>query len=180
MTMFVEAGLTPMQAIQAASINVAKTFGKDGDLGTVEAGKLADLFLVKGDPLKDVWATQDVKLVIMNGKVVYHRFHADYKNPIPSPDPWKVIPRTLELFPPSIPQGAGPTVLKIQAERLQPYHRVTLNGKELKTRFISKSEITATVPREAIKRAGVYKVRVVSPGEFGGESYPAHLIVPFS
>jgi imidazolonepropionase-like amidohydrolase len=180
MKMFVEAGLTPMQAIQAASINVAKTFGKDGDLGTVEPGKLADLVLINGDPLEDIWATQEVKLVLINGKVIDHRFHADYKNPIPSPDPWKVIPRTLELFPPSIPQGTGPTVLKIKADRLQPYHRVTLDGKELKTHYISKSEITATVSREAVKRAGVYKVKVVSPGEFGGESYPAHLIVPFS
>src|SRR5262249_31935429 len=54
-TMFVEAGLTPMQAIQAATINVARAFRKDKDFGTVEAGKVADIIAVEGDPLKDVW-----------------------------------------------------------------------------------------------------------------------------
>jgi imidazolonepropionase-like amidohydrolase len=61
--MFVEAGLAPMQALQAATINVAKTFRKDKDYGTVEPGKIADLIAVDGDPLKDIWATQNVKLV---------------------------------------------------------------------------------------------------------------------
>ena len=52
MVMFVEAGLTPMQAIQAATINVAKAFRKDKDFGTVEPGKVADIIAVEGDPLK--------------------------------------------------------------------------------------------------------------------------------
>jgi adenine deaminase len=124
MKMFVEAGLSPMQAIQSATINVAKTFRKDKDLGTVEPGKIADIVIIAGDPLKDIWATQNVKMLIMNGKLADTRFNSDYKNPIPSPDPWKVIPRNIEVSPPSIPQGSGTTVVTITAERLQPYHRV--------------------------------------------------------
>ena len=74
MVMFVEAGLTPMQAIQAATVNVAKAFRKDTDFGTVEPGKVADLIAVDGDPLKDVWATQNVKLVVLGGKIADHEF----------------------------------------------------------------------------------------------------------
>src|SRR5437660_998682 len=81
MVMFVEAGLTPMQAIQAATINVAKTFRKDKDFSTVEPGKVADVIAVDGDPLKDIWAVQNVKMVVLNGKIVDNDFHADYKNP---------------------------------------------------------------------------------------------------
>src|SRR5437660_4470446 len=81
MVMFVEAGLTPMQAIQAATINVAKAFRKDKDFGTVEPGKVADLIAVEGDPLKDMWAVQNVTVVVLNGEVVDSDFHADYKNP---------------------------------------------------------------------------------------------------
>jgi hypothetical protein len=92
-TMFVEAGLTPMQAIQAATINVAKTFAKGRDFGTLEPGKFADIIMVDGNPLKDSWATQNVKLVISAGRVIDHNFHSDYKNPIPSPEPWRNIPR---------------------------------------------------------------------------------------
>src|SRR6266536_4629000 len=48
--MLVEAGLTPVQAIQTASINVAQAWGKDKDYGSVEEGKIADLLIVRGDP----------------------------------------------------------------------------------------------------------------------------------
>ena len=56
LVMFVEAGMTPMQAIQAGTINVAKSFRKDKDFGTVEPGKVADIIAIDGDPLKDIWA----------------------------------------------------------------------------------------------------------------------------
>ncbi len=84
MVMFVEAGLTPMQAIQAATINVAKTFRKDKDFGTVEPGKVADVIAVDGDPLKDIWVVQNVKMVVLNGKIVDNDFHPNFKNPIPN------------------------------------------------------------------------------------------------
>ena len=60
----VEAGVPPMKAIQAATLNVAKTFKKDKDYGSVEPGKVADLSIVEGDPLEDIWMTQNVKMVI--------------------------------------------------------------------------------------------------------------------
>jgi len=51
-------------AIQAATLNVARTFKKDKDYGSVEPGKVADLSIVEGDPLQDIWMTQNVKMVI--------------------------------------------------------------------------------------------------------------------
>jgi len=50
LVMDVEAGVPPMKAIQAATLNVAKTFKKDKDYGRVEPGKVADLSIVEGDP----------------------------------------------------------------------------------------------------------------------------------
>ena len=86
MAMLVEAGLSPMEAIQSATINVAKLFGKDKEFGTVEAGKIADLVIIDGDPIKDIWATQNVKMVLLSGKVMDINFHANHRNPIPSPE----------------------------------------------------------------------------------------------
>ena len=63
MAMDVEAGVPPMVAIEAATLNVAKTFHKDKDYGSVEPGKVADLSIVEGNPLQDIWMTQNVKLV---------------------------------------------------------------------------------------------------------------------
>ena len=76
--------MPPMTAIQAATLNVAKTFKKDKDYGSVEVGKVvADLSIVEGDPLQDIWLTQNVKTVIMDGKVIDSGF-TKYKNPIAS------------------------------------------------------------------------------------------------
>jgi ACT domain-containing protein len=179
MVMFVEAGLTPMQAIQAATINVAKAFRKDKDFGTVEPGKVADLIAVEGDPLKDMWAVQNVTVVVLNGEVVDSDFHADYKNPIPNIRPWRATPRDIEISPRSIAQGSSATI-KVSARRgFDRFHKVTLNGKELETRFVSAGEIEATVPQQAIKEAGTYTVMVVGQGDFASKSAPAYLIVSF-
>jgi hypothetical protein len=180
MVMFVEAGLTPMQAIQSATINVAKAFRKDKDFGTLEPGKVADIIAVEGDPLKDIWSVQNVKLVVLNGTVIDNNFHSNHKNPIPNIRPWRATPRDIEIFPRSIVQGSGPVALKVSARRgFDRFHKVTLNGKELETRFVSPSEIEATIPRQTLKDAGTYTVIVIGEGDFASKSAPAYLIVSF-
>lgn len=59
--------MTPVQALQSVTINAAKMALVDKDLGSVEAGKLADLVEVRGDPLSDLKAAANVELVIKNG-----------------------------------------------------------------------------------------------------------------
>lgn len=66
----VEAGMTPMQAIQSATLEGARLLGAENELGTVEAGKLADLVAVPGDPLADIALLGRVSFV-MKGGVVY-------------------------------------------------------------------------------------------------------------
>src|SRR4029434_8635665 len=83
--MLVEAGLTPVQAIQTASINVAQAWGKDKDYGSVEKGKVADLVIVRGDPRQNISDTQSVEMVFIDGKVMDISYHPDYKTPIPRP-----------------------------------------------------------------------------------------------
>lgn len=64
---FVSAGLTPYQTLQAATLFSAQAIGVDKDLGTIEAGKLADLVIVKGDPLKNIQDAWNVEIVFKNG-----------------------------------------------------------------------------------------------------------------
>lgn len=75
----VEAGMTPGQAIVAATGDAARCLGLDADLGTVEAGKRADLVLVEGDPLADVTILEkgrSVRLVMKDGEVFLDRLTA--------------------------------------------------------------------------------------------------------
>ena len=67
MELFQEAGMTPMEIIQAATYENAQFFRIEERLGTIEAGKLADLILVEGDPLADIKNMRNVKKVMLNG-----------------------------------------------------------------------------------------------------------------
>jgi hypothetical protein len=65
---FVEAGLTPLAALQTATINPARFLGRLADLGTVEPGKLADLVLLDRDPLADIANTRAIAAVVAAGR----------------------------------------------------------------------------------------------------------------
>jgi hypothetical protein len=179
LVMDVEAGVPPMTAIQAATLTAAKTFKKDKDYGSVEPGKVADLSIVEGDPLQDIWATQNVRMVLMDGKVIDSGF-TQYKNPIPSFYSYQTLPMDLEIEPLFLVEGSGPTVMTVRgAGGMWPFHRVLLNGEPLPTSFISKDEIRATIPPEAIPRAGTYIVTLKCDGESFPESHRAHLVVGY-
>jgi imidazolonepropionase-like amidohydrolase len=66
----VEFGMTPMQAIQSATVRAAELLGKRGELGVVAQGAYADLIAVTGDPLKDVNILKNVQFVMKDGVVV--------------------------------------------------------------------------------------------------------------
>ena len=176
----VEAGVPPMQAIQAATLNVARTFKKDKDYGSVEVGKVADLSVVEGDPLQDIWMTQNVKMVVMDGKVIDSGF-TKYKNPIASFYSYQSLPLDLEISPLFLIEGSGPTVLKVRGQGggMWPFHQVMLNGEPLPTSFVSKDELKATISPEAIAKAGTYIVTLKCEGEPFPESHRAHLVVGF-
>jgi imidazolonepropionase-like amidohydrolase len=63
-------GMTPLQAIQAATVTAAQALGRPDDVGTIAVGHYGDLIGVKGDPLKDVAILQSVAVVIKGGEVV--------------------------------------------------------------------------------------------------------------
>ena len=65
----VKYGMTPMQAIQAATSNAADLLGHANDLGSIKVGKYADLIAVSGDPLKDISLLERVEFVMKAGKV---------------------------------------------------------------------------------------------------------------
>ena len=70
MELLVECGLTPQEAIAAGTLNNARFFHADARLGSIEAGKLADLVLIDGNPLADISAMRRVKRVMLNGQWV--------------------------------------------------------------------------------------------------------------
>ena len=70
----VKLGLTPLQAIQAATMNAADLLGWQGKVGSLEPGTWADIVAVDGDPLKDVTTLERVKFVMKGGDVVKNEY----------------------------------------------------------------------------------------------------------
>src|SRR4030095_11165735 len=70
LALLVQAGFTPMEALQAATFNPARFLGKEKELGTIEKGKIADLVLLDANPLLDIANTQKINGVVVAGKLI--------------------------------------------------------------------------------------------------------------
>jgi len=89
---FVAAGFTPCEALQTATLNPARFFGLEEQLGSIEKGKLADLVLLSANPLEDIANTQKIAAVIVDGHYISHaeldkflaRVEASAKREIPA------------------------------------------------------------------------------------------------
>ncbi|MFQ5654568.1 MAG: amidohydrolase family protein, partial [Planctomycetota bacterium] len=101
MWMLHQGGLTPHEMLRAATLNGARAIGLDGAIGSIEAGKLADIILLEGDPLEEPRNTTSVSMVMVDG-----RLHDA---------------RTLDrLLPERRPLPPGPDLNTIQVEHFHP------------------------------------------------------------
>ena len=65
----VQYGMTPMEAIQAATVHAAELLGWPGDVGAIESGMYADIIAIRGNPLDDITELEDVRFVMKGGEV---------------------------------------------------------------------------------------------------------------
>jgi len=68
--LLVQAGLSPLEALQSATLKAAQFMGQADRRGTIEAGKIADLVLLDRDPLTDIRNTRSIRAVVLNGKLL--------------------------------------------------------------------------------------------------------------
>ncbi len=67
--MFCQGGMSPMEAMRASTLDAAFYLGLDGDIGSIEPSKLADLVILEDNPLDDIRNTEHIRLVLLNGRV---------------------------------------------------------------------------------------------------------------
>jgi len=85
MQMLTDMGVPPMKAIQGATLWAAESIGAGKDVGSVEAGKFADLTVIEGNPLTNIAATKNVRMVIKDGQVLDTSYDPRFVNPTPRP-----------------------------------------------------------------------------------------------
>ena len=69
MWMFVQGGMTPLEALRCATLNGARYLGLDKDIGSLEPGKLADVAVIDGNPLANIRDSEKVRYTVVNGRV---------------------------------------------------------------------------------------------------------------
>ena len=85
MQLLTDMGIPPMKAIQGATLWAAESIGQGKDLGSVEPGKLADFTVIEGNPLADIAATKNVRMVIKDGQVLDTTYDSRFVNPTGGP-----------------------------------------------------------------------------------------------
>jgi imidazolonepropionase-like amidohydrolase len=181
MQMLVDTGIAPMKAIQGATLWNAELIKKDKDLGSVEPGKLADFLVIQGDPLTDIGVTQNVRMVIKDGAVIDAKYDPAWINPIPQP--YSVFeerpnPGITKVSPAIVRQGGQTVTLQIEGRKFSPNAIVRFDDKDLPTRFVSATELTAALDVSLLQSApGTYALYVLNPGLHGTVSETGYLVI---
>ncbi len=183
MEFLVAMGLTPMQAIMAATKIGAEYLGAERDLGTIEPGKLADVIIVDGDPLKNIRDTRNIVAVIKDGEVLDLSYHVDFTNPIPRPHSQEFygypVP-TLNTITPRIgAEGDSDTPVLLRGTNFFPLSVVCFAGEPIPSQFVDQTELHATIPGYLL-RVGTMRISVTNPKphEFTGEGATSNTL-PF-
>lgn len=165
--LLVGAGIKPLQALQAATINPAKLMRVQDRLGTIDAGKAADILILDQNPLEDIRNTRTIARVISRGRVLDGQYHGDFENPIPKSQ-WEdsshffPSPRIRWASPEAIVEGDQSATLIVKGTGFVPYSFIRFGRHVLNTKFIDAFQLTAGLPAKFLER-GTYAVTVENP-----------------
>jgi imidazolonepropionase-like amidohydrolase len=173
MQMITDAGISPMKAIQAATLWAAESFGQGKNLGSIEPGKLADFTIIEGNPLNDITATRNVKMVIKDGRLMDTAYDPNALTRVPRP--FGMAAQVSTVSPAVTKEGSQNLTLQIEGARFNPKSIVRFENKDLPTQFVSATKITATVDAALLQKSGSYSIYIVNPG--GGASNNVFLFV---
>lgn len=174
MQLFVDAGISPMNALLSSTKWAAEWTGMDKSIGTVQAGKNGDVVLLAADPLKNIHNTQSIEQVIKGGVVQKLGYNPDYESTAPfrqygtvSKHLYNQPPLVRDIAPEIAPQGTEVWV-KLTGRHFSPNSVVLFDGKPIETKFGGDGELTARLTAAQTTRPGTYLIGVSTPKPGGG------------
>jgi hypothetical protein len=183
MQLYVDAGLSPMEALLSSTKWASEILRLEKQLGTVEPNKLADLVILRANPLENIGNLKAVDRVIRGGEIADISYHSDYKFPFSRPGPeskhlYNLPPRLRDVIPPVATQESE-TRLRIVGEGFVANSVVFFNGSPLETKWVSSNELSAVLSAGQASQAGSFLITVQSPKPGGGVSESLEFIVTY-
>jgi imidazolonepropionase-like amidohydrolase len=174
MELMVDAGVSPLATLQAATINPAAFVHQEKDLGTIETGKLADVIILSKNPLENIMNVRSLETVIQHGKLQELGYRTDYRNPIPRP--YQVVngelprPHISSVEPSGVAMGTENLVLTIKGHEFNKDNRVLWENADLRVLSFTPTELKVAVPADFVRAPGTRKVHMITGGRVHQES----------
>lgn len=167
-----DVGLSPGEALLTVTRYPAELFRVDEDLGSVQRGKLADLIVVRENPLTDIRNARNIEMVFKEGKMVDIGYHPEFTNPIPksTPEDTSLIfpsPVIRRVAPLAVIEGDRKVILTLSGTGFIPYSMVQFDRTKVATEFVSRFELKARIPDHLLEQAGTFPVVVTNPRPIG-------------
>jgi hypothetical protein len=191
MEMLVEAGLTPMQALKAATSWPAELLqGKNGargnaKIGSIRPGSFADLIDVSADPLSDISNTKKIERVMKNGRWVELGYHPEYFTSIRPARPIvasNLAPTISSMQPNRVQEGSSPIHVVLEGSGFTTTSLVRVDGISVKTTFRNPRLLEFDLPAGAVARAAPDPFSPPGPaqnvGIIGYRSVAVHVFNP--
>jgi hypothetical protein len=183
--LFVDSGMTPALALRSATLWPAEYMKVEKDYGSITEGKVADIVIVKQDPLADIKNLRQVDTVIQGGAVQPTGYHWYYTNPLArtgggAPGEGPRPPEIASITPSSMERDAGADLpVTIRGRGFVKTSVVFVERMPVPTTYVSPTELKAVVPASVAKNPGTYFLRVRTPRPGGGASNDLPLTVKF-
>jgi imidazolonepropionase-like amidohydrolase len=167
MELLIDSGVSTLKALQSATLHSAEVLRMEDKIGTVEENMLADLVVVKGNPLENIRHTRDISHVISRGRVLDGEYHPEFNILMPKPEPetsghFFPSPRLTWISPEALTTESGSTRLTIRGSGFIPYSLINFGGHNLATKYFGATHIEADIPATLLQR-GSHEITVENP-----------------
>ncbi len=177
MELFVEGGLTPMQAIQSATVWSAEMLaGKNRSkgepkIGAIAPGMFADLVVLSADPLQSIASTRAIDRVMKGGAFVKRGYTAAYytfTRPPRSIAMATPLPELSNITPHTVAEGGPAFEMTVRGVGFVSTSVIRINGVTVPTTFVDPRTLKATVPASVVKSASPNDFEAPGPEQFVG------------
>jgi hypothetical protein len=183
MQLYVDAGISPMAALQSSTKWAAEILRLDKQLGTVEPNKAGDLLILRANPLEEIRNTKTIDRVVKGGQIIDTTYHADYEVPFHQFGPvgkhlYNQPPKVQNIEPGYVTQGKEVRI-KVSGLNFVPNSVVLFDGSPVETKFVSATELSAALTQKQTSQVGNILIGVQTPKPGGGVTEGLGFIVDY-